>query len=82
MPSPRTLILGGRVLDIDGDLEQPAVADIFIENGQITIVGAGASTAASQYADVKKVDAHGKLIIPGLINAHLSLARCHAARDV
>jgi 5-methylthioadenosine/S-adenosylhomocysteine deaminase len=70
MPSPRMLISGGRVLDMDGDLDQPAVADIYIENGHITVVGAGATTAASQYVDVKKVDAHGKLIIPGLINAH------------
>ena len=71
MPSPRILISGGRVLDIDGDLEQPAVADIFIENGHFTVVGAGAAKAASQYADVKKVDAHDKLVIPEIGRAHV-----------
>jgi 5-methylthioadenosine/S-adenosylhomocysteine deaminase len=70
MSSSRILISGGRVLDIDGDLDQPAIADIFIENGHFAAVGAGAETVAAQHADVKKVDAHGKLIIPGLINAH------------
>ena len=31
----RTLIRGGRVYDHDGDVHQPAVADLLIANGKI-----------------------------------------------
>lgn len=70
MATSRLLISGGRVLDIDGDLDQPAVADVFIDNGMIVAVGASAERAAFRHSDVQTIDAHGKLIIPGLINAH------------
>ena len=70
MPTSPMLVTGGRVLDVDGDLDQPAVSDIFIENGRIVAVGADAAKAAVQRAEVIKIDAGDKLVIPGLINAH------------
>jgi 5-methylthioadenosine/S-adenosylhomocysteine deaminase len=63
------LISGGRVLDIDGDLDQPAVADLLIVDGRIVAVGPDAEKAGRSSA-VRRIDARGKLIIPGLINAH------------
>jgi 5-methylthioadenosine/S-adenosylhomocysteine deaminase len=64
------IIVGGRVLDFDGDLDLPAVADIFIENGRIAAVGKAASQRAMNRSDVERIDAAGKLVIPGLVNAH------------
>jgi cytosine/adenosine deaminase-related metal-dependent hydrolase len=65
-----TLIHGARVLDLDGDVDQPALADILIENGIIVAVGEAATARASQREDVARIDASGKLAIPGLVNAH------------
>ena len=67
-PGSRMLVAGGRILDLDGDLDQPAIADVLIENGRITACEAG--LAARLDADVARLDARGKLVIPGLINAH------------
>jgi len=69
--SPRALLItGGRLLDIDGDLDQPAVADILIEDGRIAATGPDASRRVARNGSVRTLDATGKLIIPGLINAH------------
>jgi cytosine/adenosine deaminase-related metal-dependent hydrolase len=64
------IIVGGRVLDFDGDLDLPPVADVFIEDGRISAVGEAASQRAMNCSDVERIDATGKLVIPGLINAH------------
>lgn len=61
----RILIRGGRVYDHDGDVHQPAVADILISSETIERVGPNIMAE-----DAKVVDARGKLIIPGLVNAH------------
>ena len=67
MKSPnRLLVRGGRVYDHDGDVHHPAVADILIDGGEIVAVGAG--LAADSPHDL--IDASGKLVVPGLINAH------------
>jgi 5-methylthioadenosine/S-adenosylhomocysteine deaminase len=61
----KTLIRGGQVYDHDGDVHRPATADILIEGDTIKVV------APSQQTDgVRVIEANGKLIIPGLINAH------------
>ena len=60
------LIRGGQVYDHDGDVHKPKVADVLIEDGEIVAVGA--DLAASGAHEI--IDAAGKLIIPGLINAH------------
>ena len=66
MASRRLLIRGGRVYDHDGDVHKPAVADILIEGDKI--VSVGPNLAPDGQHDV--IDASGRLIVPGLINAH------------
>lgn len=65
-----TVIVGGRVFDIDGDVDHPPVADLLIEDGRIVAVGGEAPRRAAQNGLIHRLDADGKLIIPGLINAH------------
>ena len=64
--STRLLVRGGRVYDHDGDVHRPPVADILVEGGDIVAVGP--ALAADGVHQV--VDAAGKLVVPGLINAH------------
>jgi 5-methylthioadenosine/S-adenosylhomocysteine deaminase len=70
--SPTALLVrGGRVLDPDGELDRPPVADILIEAGRIRAVGEGASAAeARQSGGVSVLDASDMLVVPGFINAH------------
>lgn len=63
----RTLISGGRVYDHDGDTDRPATADILIDGDRIAAVGADAG--AGTKID-RRVDASGKLVLPGFVNAH------------
>src|SRR6185503_7419797 len=62
----KLLIRGGHVYDHDGDIHKPAVADILIEGGNIVAVGPNIAPDRAQ--DV--IDARGRLVVPGLINAH------------
>src|SRR5262249_130982 len=66
MTSRRMLIRGGQVYDHDGDVHKPALADILIEGDRI--VSVGPTLAPAGHHDV--IDACGRLIVPGLINAH------------
>ena len=65
MSSRKLLVRGGEVYDHDGDVHKPKVHDILIAGGDI--VGVGKDLAAG---DAQVIDARGKLVIPGLINAH------------
>jgi cytosine/adenosine deaminase-related metal-dependent hydrolase len=65
-PAKKLLIRAGQVYDHDGDVHHPAVADILIEGGRISAVGANLTVAGEH--DV--LEASGRLIVPGLINAH------------
>jgi 5-methylthioadenosine/S-adenosylhomocysteine deaminase len=68
MPGNRKILIrGGQIYDHDGDIHHPSVADLLIEDGVISAIGPSLSPSAD---DVESVDAAGKLIIPGLINAH------------
>src|SRR5712691_11887914 len=62
----RLLIRGGQVYDHEGDVHKPATADILIEGGDIAAVGADLAVAGAH----EVVDASGRLVVPGLINAH------------
>src|SRR5436305_5791780 len=66
MTTKRTLIRGGQVYDHDGDVHKPAVADVLIEDDTIVAVG----TDLSPDGAPEIVDASGRLVVPGLINAH------------
>ena len=66
-PARKPLLLrGARVLDLDGDLDDPPVRDIVIENGLIKSIG----DALTPPAGAEVIDAGGMLAIPGLVNAH------------
>jgi len=64
--APRILIRGGRVYDHDGDVHQPAVADILIAGE--TIERLGQNLPADNSTEI--IDAAGKLVAPGFVNAH------------
>jgi 5-methylthioadenosine/S-adenosylhomocysteine deaminase len=61
----RLLIRGGRVYDHDGDVHRPPRADILIEGDAIAAVGAGLAASGAEI-----IEASGRLVVPGLINAH------------
>ncbi|MGE3936323.1 MAG: amidohydrolase family protein [Rhodospirillaceae bacterium] len=65
--SGRLLIRGGRVYDHDGDVHQPAVADVLVAGDRIAAVG---PDLAAQAAGATVIDAAGRLVIPGFVNAH------------
>ncbi|MEJ0069933.1 MAG: hypothetical protein WDO24_15815 [Pseudomonadota bacterium] len=56
------------MLDLEGDLDQPAVADILIEGERISAVGP--ILPPDQTAGATVIDAADRLIVPGLVNAH------------
>jgi 5-methylthioadenosine/S-adenosylhomocysteine deaminase len=62
----RILIRGGRIYDHDGDVHQPATADLLINDGKIEQVAP--TIAPPDGAEI--IDASGKLIVPGFVNAH------------
>ncbi len=62
----RLLIRGGQVYDHDGDVHHPPVADILIEGDTIAAVGADLAAEGEH----ELIDASGRLVVPGLINAH------------
>jgi 5-methylthioadenosine/S-adenosylhomocysteine deaminase len=64
--SRRLLIRGGRVYDHDGDVHQPARADLVIAGE--TIERLGHDLPADHGMDV--IDATDKLVVPGFVNAH------------
>lgn len=64
----KLLISGGHVYDHDGDVHQPAIADILIEGSDITAVGPDLPAQLTEGAEV--LDAAGHLVVPGMINAH------------
>lgn len=72
------LIRGGRVYDPLGDVDNPPIRDILVENGSIVSV-----TGPEEYAEAKNgiasavgrgdavvLDAADKLVMPGFVNAH------------
>jgi cytosine/adenosine deaminase-related metal-dependent hydrolase len=78
--APRSLLIRGAcVYDHDGDIDDPPQRDILIEGTQIASVTApdqdvqqkediARRATASQEAEL--IDARGKLVIPGFVNAH------------
>ena len=62
----KLLIRGGQVYDHDGDIHQPAQADILIGGERIERIGPNLPAEAG----VEVIDAAGKLVVPGFVNAH------------
>jgi 5-methylthioadenosine/S-adenosylhomocysteine deaminase len=64
------LITGARVYGHGGEVHQPPVADVLIEKGSISSVGESARPRASTMTGVETLDARGRLMLPGFVNAH------------
>jgi dihydroorotase len=62
------IVKGGRVIDPSRKLD--AVRDVAIAQGRIAAVAADISAEAAE-----TIDAHGKLLVPGLIDIHTHAAR-------
>lgn len=65
---PSILIAGGQILDPNGELDQPPVADILVTDGRIAAIGSAGSLEVGR--DIRTIDARGMLVTPGFINAH------------
>ncbi len=65
----KTLLTGGTVVDVRTGAQQPA--DILIEDGIISAVGAPADFGAEP--DVDTIDLSGTTVLPGLSNNHVHL---------
>ena len=59
------LIRGGRVYDHEGNTDLPPAADVLVRGERIAAIGPGLDEAG---ADV--IEAAGKLVMPGFVNAH------------
>lgn len=65
------LLIGGRVIDPANPVLRDTVADILIQDGKITAVGAEAVKKAP--ADSERIDVKGLVVCPGLIDMHVHL---------
>src|SRR5882762_6882701 len=63
------LVLNGTLVTMDKDRRVIQDAGIAVEHGRIVAVGSRADIV-EKYSAPEKVDASGKIIIPGLINGH------------
>ena len=65
------IIENGRVVDGTG---QPAFeGSVLVQDGKIAAVGADADTQAAAKPDLKRIDATGQTVMPGLIDLHVHL---------
>ena len=68
----RTVIEGAAIATVDSTVPgagtEYADGHVVVEGDRIVAVGAG--PAPTQYQAVRRVDAHGCLVTPGLINTH------------
>jgi dihydroorotase len=69
------IVKGARVIDPSRKLD--AVRDLAIAGGRIAAVAADISTEAAQ-----TIDAHGKLVVPGLIDIHTHAARVKGGPEI
>lgn len=64
------LITGGRVMAPGADPHRPATADILVEDGAIIAVGPDLSEETAKRPGIRRIDARGRLVVPGFVNAH------------
>ncbi|MDX2030935.1 MAG: amidohydrolase [Blastocatellia bacterium] len=67
------LITGGAVLTMDGERRQFEPGFVAIRGERIVAVGDLAALRRSGYTARETIDARGKVVVPGLINAHTHL---------
>ena len=63
----RTLLRGGMIIPIKGDLPAEFVGDLLIEDGKIAAIGP-ALAVSSDYAEI--VDMTGHILTPGFVDTH------------
>ncbi|TCK30386.1 5-methylthioadenosine/S-adenosylhomocysteine deaminase [Ancylobacter aquaticus] len=63
-----TLFRGVHLLELDGTRGMSPATDVLVEGDRITAVGVDAAPRAPD--DARLIEGHGKLLMPGLINAH------------
>jgi len=79
--------VGGLVIEngrlIDGTGASPLPKGWVLTDGDtVKAVGAGTPPASALTADVRRIDAHGGSILPGLINLHVHIHRRHLHRPL
>ncbi|MET0237529.1 MAG: 8-oxoguanine deaminase [Kibdelosporangium sp.] len=62
------LITGAYIATVDGQGTEHADGYVAVVDGRIAAVGSG--TAPAEYADLRRMDASGCLVTPGLVNTH------------
>jgi cytosine/adenosine deaminase-related metal-dependent hydrolase len=62
----RTLLTGATIISMDDGRPEFELADVLVEDDEIAAIGADLDGA-----DCERVDLAGRIVIPGLINAHL-----------
>ncbi len=67
MAASRTLITGATILTMDGGLGDFPCADLLIEAGRIVAI----APRLEGVDDAERIDGAGRIVIPGLINAHM-----------
>lgn len=63
---PPLLIRGARVLDLDGDADQPPPLDLLCEDGRIAAV----APSIAPPPGARVIDAAGQMAVPGFVNSH------------
>ena len=67
----RTLLIrGARIYDHDSDIDDPPIRDILIVGSRIASVTAPGEDMEAKAVATETIEASGKLIIPGFVNAH------------
>ncbi len=66
--APRTAYLNGRIYTVDAD--RPWAEAVLVEDGVIANVGASADIRAAAGADCAIVDLAGRMVMPGIHDAH------------
>ncbi|MCZ9338563.1 dihydropyrimidinase, partial [Streptomyces sp. TRM76130] len=64
--SSRTVIRGGLVITASDELH----ADVLIEDGRVAALAASGTPAAESFTAAHVLDATGKYVIPGGVDAH------------
>jgi 5-methylthioadenosine/S-adenosylhomocysteine deaminase len=69
--SPRALLVRGvRVFDHDGDTDDPPIRNVLLQGSRIVSVTAPGADAEAKAGAADVIEGHGKLIMPGFVNAH------------
>ncbi len=66
-------VVGGTVIDGTGTPAQPGCT-VLIEDGKVAAVGAAADQRIRDRPDIDRIQATGKTVMPGLIDAHTHLS--------